>query len=64
MDFEDIIYEKKEGISKITINRQEVLNAFRAKTLVEMIDALMDSWKDKTIGVVVLTGAGGRAFCT
>jgi naphthoate synthase len=64
MDFEDIIYEKEQGISKITINRPEILNAFRAKTLAEMIDAFMDSWKDKTVGVVVLTGAGDRAFCT
>ncbi|HEX3035162.1 MAG TPA: 1,4-dihydroxy-2-naphthoyl-CoA synthase [Thermodesulfobacteriota bacterium] len=64
MVYEDIIYEKRKGIAKITINRPEVLNAFRAKTLVEMTDAFMDAWKDKTVGVVVLTGAGDKAFCT
>lgn len=62
MDFEDILYEKKEGVAKITFNRPEVLNAFRAKTWDELYDALIDAGNDPTVGVVVLTGAGNRAF--
>ncbi|MBI5505762.1 MAG: 1,4-dihydroxy-2-naphthoyl-CoA synthase [Deltaproteobacteria bacterium] len=61
--FEDILYEKNEGIATITINRPKVLNAFRVLTVDETIEAFMDAWRDRTIGVVVLTGAGDRAFC-
>lgn len=64
MNFEDIIYEKYNGRAKITINRPEKLNAFTNQTLQEMIEAMMDAWTDKSVGVVVLTGAGDRAFCT
>jgi len=64
MDFRDIIYEKKDGIAKITINRPEVRNAFRSRTLHEMIQAFRDAWQDGSIGVVVLTGAGDKAFCS
>jgi len=64
MKYEDILYEKDKGKAIITINRPKVLNAFRAKTLYEMIDAIIDSWKDNEIGVLVLTGAGERAFST
>lgn len=64
MNYEDIIYKKESGKAIITINRPKVLNAFRAKTLYEMIDAIMDAWKDSEIGVLVLTGTGERAFCT
>ncbi|MEE9198267.1 MAG: 1,4-dihydroxy-2-naphthoyl-CoA synthase [Dehalococcoidia bacterium] len=63
-DFEDILYEKRDGVSKITINRPEVMNAFRPKTIDEMIAAFQDAWHDDTVGVVVLTGAGDRAFCS
>lgn len=59
----DILYEKKEGIAKITINRPESLNAFRAQTVQELIWAFRDAWDDNEIGVVVLTGSGNRAFC-
>ena len=64
MKYEDIIYEKNRGKAIITINRPEVLNAFRAKTLYEMIDAITDAWKDRETGVLIITGAGDRAFCT
>lgn len=64
MAFHDILYDKEEGIATITINRPKVLNAFRAETVDEMIDAFQDAWADRTIGVVILTGAGDRAFCT
>ncbi|WP_367306348.1 1,4-dihydroxy-2-naphthoyl-CoA synthase [Alicyclobacillus acidocaldarius] len=64
MSYTDILYEKRDGIAKVTINRPEVLNAFRSLTVREMIDAFRDAWDDPTVGVVVLTGAGDRAFCT
>ncbi|MER3437834.1 MAG: 1,4-dihydroxy-2-naphthoyl-CoA synthase [Chloroflexota bacterium] len=62
--FQDIIYEKAEGIAKITINRPEVRNAFRPRTVEEMIDAFADAREDQQIGVVILTGAGTEAFCS
>lgn len=64
MQFTDILYQKKDGIAKITINRPEVLNAFRDLTVHEMIAAFRDAWDDNSIGAVILTGAGERAFCT
>ncbi|MBI2061104.1 MAG: 1,4-dihydroxy-2-naphthoyl-CoA synthase [Nitrospirae bacterium] len=64
MSYEDILYEKKDGIAVITINRPKVYNAFRGKTVDEMIAAFKDSWHDSAIGAVVLTGTGDKAFCT
>ncbi|AMX82519.1 1,4-dihydroxy-2-naphthoyl-CoA synthase [Geobacillus subterraneus] len=63
-DYEDIIYETYNGIAKITINRPEVHNAFRPKTVNEMIDAFSRARDDSNIGVIILTGAGGKAFCS
>ena len=68
-DFEDIIYEKMDGIAKITINRPEVRNAFRPETVIEMYDAFSDAREDQKIGVILLTGYGpakdGKyAFCS
>src|SRR3954465_9412050 len=63
MAFEDILYEKRDGIATITINRPEVLNAFRAETVEEMLQAMRDAEEDRDIGVIVLAGAGDRAFC-
>ena len=63
MPFEDILYDKAEGIATITINRPTVLNAFRAETVDEMVEAFKDAWADRTVGVVILTGTGDRAFC-
>ncbi len=62
--FTDILYHKAEGIAKITINRPRVRNAFRPQTVVEMMRALEDARDDATIGVVILTGAGDKAFCS
>ncbi len=59
----DVLYEKKNGIAKITINRPQALNAFRAQTVQELIWSFRDAWDDNEVGVVVLTGAGDRAFC-
>ena len=64
MSFEDILYEKDDGIATIAINRPKVLNAFRAQTVDEMVAAFQDAWADRSIGVVILTGAGDRAFST
>ena len=64
MEFQDIIYEKKDGVAKVTINRPKVYNAFTSQTIDELIDAFQDAWTDGTVGVVVLTGTGDKAFCT
>jgi 2-ketocyclohexanecarboxyl-CoA hydrolase len=64
MTYQDIIYTKEDGIATITINRPKSYNAFTANTCEEMIDAFKDADFDKNIGVVVLTGAGDKAFCT
>ena len=63
-EYEDIIYETADGMAKITINRPEVRNAFRPKTLFEMQDAFSRARDDQNIGVVILTGAGTEAFCS
>lgn len=68
-DYTDIIYEKMDGIAKITINRPEVRNAFRPETVKELYDAFADAREDLSIGVVLFTGAGpskdGKyAFCS
>jgi len=63
-DFGDIIYETAEGIAKITINRPEVRNAFRPKTLFELSDAFTVARDDPGIGVVIFTGQGHEAFCS
>ncbi|HEX7057662.1 MAG TPA: 1,4-dihydroxy-2-naphthoyl-CoA synthase [Bacilli bacterium] len=62
--YEDIRYETYNGIAKITINRPEVRNAFRPKTVIEMIDAFADARDDSAIGVIILTGEGPDAFCS
>lgn len=68
-DYQDIIYEKLDGIAKVTINRPEVRNAFRPETVLEMYDAFSDAREDPEIGVILLTGKGpakdGKyAFCS
>lgn len=67
--FTDIVYEKAEGIAKITINRPHKRNAFRPETVNEMILAFTDAREDPSIGVILLTGAGPHtdgkyAFCS
>lgn len=63
-EYEDIRYEKASGIAKITINRPEVRNAFRPKTVSELIDAFNRVRDDSEVGVVILTGEGDLAFCS
>jgi naphthoate synthase len=62
--FTDILYDKAEGIAKITINRPDVRNAFRPLTVREMGLAFEDAREDPEIGVIILTGAGDEAFCS
>ncbi|MEI3599224.1 MULTISPECIES: 1,4-dihydroxy-2-naphthoyl-CoA synthase [unclassified Oceanobacillus] len=62
--YEEIIYEKYNGIAKVTINRPEKRNAFTPLTVNEMIDAFSDARDDSSIGVIVLTGQGEKAFCS
>jgi len=62
--YEDIIYQKAEGIARISINRPEVHNAFRPKTVIELLAAFNDAREDTDVGVVLFTGEGGRAFCS
>ena len=61
-EYEDIRFEFFEGIAKITIDRQEVYNAFRPQTNFEMLDAINICRERSDIGVVVLTGAGIKHF--
>ena len=63
-NFTDIIYEMRPGVAKITINRPRAFNAFTSNTMKELIEALEEAGNDDRIGVVVLTGAGNKAFCT
>lgn len=64
MAFEDILYSKDSGIARITINRPHVFNAFRTQTVREIVVALEDAELDRDIRVIVLRGAGDKAFCT
>jgi len=62
MAYDDILYEARDGVAWITINRPEVRNAFRAQTVDELIAAFRAAWANPEVGVVVLTGAGDKAF--
>lgn len=64
LGFEDIEYAKAEGIAKITIARPEVHNAFRPQTLFELSRAFADAKEDPKVGAIILTGKGGKAFCS
>lgn len=63
-DFQDILYHHAEGIAKITINRPQVRNAFRPETVTELSQAFRHAHLDPDIGVIILTGAGDKAFCS
>ena len=63
-EYTDIRYEARNGVAHLTINRPDKYNAFRGKTCDELIDALNRAGWDKSIGVIVLTGEGPKAFCT
>src|SRR5438093_7325682 len=61
-DYTDILFEVKDQVAWITINRPRVLNAFREHTLDEMIDAFKSTREDPSIVCAVVTGAGEKAF--
>jgi naphthoate synthase len=63
-EYSDILYEKAEGIAKITINRPEVHNAFRPETTQQLIHAFAQAREDGEVGVIILTGQGDQAFCS
>jgi len=63
-NFTDLLYTEEKGVATITINRPKVLNAFRAHTVEELIQAFLKAGWNKQIGVIVLTGVGDRAFST
>jgi naphthoate synthase len=64
-DYEDIVYERSgDGIAKITINRPEVRNALRPRTIGELVRAFDRARNDPAVGVAILTGAGEKAFCS
>src|SRR5258707_9059362 len=62
MAYENIMFEKKDGIAHITFNRPKVLNALNRKTLEELRDALLDARDDSAVRVVIFTGAGEKSF--
>ncbi len=63
MELTDTRYEVDAGLAWITIDRPDRMNAFRAKTVDELIDSFMRAWASSEVGVICLTGAGDRAFC-
>ena len=62
--YTDLLYDEQNGVATITINRPEKYNAFRGLTCDELIDAFNSAGWNGAIGVIVLTGAGTKAFCT
>ena len=63
-DLSDVHYEVDRGLAWVTINRPDRMNAFRARTVDELIWAFKTAWADNAVGVICLTGAGDRAFCS
>ncbi|HLY76488.1 MAG TPA: enoyl-CoA hydratase-related protein, partial [Thermoplasmata archaeon] len=62
--FRDLLYEKRDGVARITLNRPQVYNAYATSTLRELSRAVEDASVDDAIGAIVLTGSGSAAFCT
>ncbi|HMK12605.1 MAG TPA: enoyl-CoA hydratase-related protein [Acidimicrobiales bacterium] len=63
-EFTDVLYEEDDGLAWITMNRPERYNAFRARTVDELLVAFKTAWVSSNIGVICLTGAGDKAFCS
>ncbi len=62
-ELQDVLYEVDRGLAWITLNRPERFNAFRGRTVDELIFCMKTAWVDRSVGVIALTGAGDRAFC-
>jgi dihydroxynaphthoic acid synthetase len=62
-EFTDVRYDVRDGVAVITIDRPERYNAFRGRTVDELISGFKHAWADKEVAAVVLTGAGEKAFC-
>jgi naphthoate synthase len=63
-EFTDVTYEVEAGLAWITINRPERYNSFRARTVDELVKSFKRAWSSDEVGVICLTGAGEKAFCT
>jgi len=63
-EYKEILFHQHQGIARISINRPEVHNAFTPLTVNEMIDAMLICRENTEIGVIILTGEGGKAFCS
>ncbi|MDT4937631.1 MAG: 2-ketocyclohexanecarboxyl-CoA hydrolase [Pseudonocardiales bacterium] len=63
-DFTDVTYEVDNGLAWITINRPDRYNSFRARTVDELVKSFKMAWASDEVGVICLTGAGDKAFCT
>ncbi|MEK6781626.1 MAG: 1,4-dihydroxy-2-naphthoyl-CoA synthase [Bacteroidota bacterium] len=63
-EYQEILFHKYDGIARISINRPHVHNAFTPLTVQEMIDAMNICREDSEVGVIILTGEGGKAFCS
>jgi enoyl-CoA hydratase len=63
MEFKNTLYEKRDGIATITINRPQAMNALNDETVQELLLRLEDAEKDENVRVIVITGAGEKAFC-
>ena len=64
MEYQDLLFDKRDHVATITLNRPEVYNAFRGQTCSELVQALARAGYDNDVGAIVLTGAGEKAFCT
>lgn len=62
--FDDILYTKKDWVATVTFNRPRAYNSYRTQTLMELREAFRDATVDDSVAVIVLTGAGDKAFCT
>jgi dihydroxynaphthoic acid synthetase len=63
MTYTDILFEKRDGVATVTINRPEVLNAFRTTTILELTEVIGNAGDDPSVGIIVVSGVGERAFC-
>jgi enoyl-CoA hydratase len=63
MEFKNTLYEKRDGIATITINRPQAMNALNDETVQELLLRLKDAENDENVRVIVITGAGEKAFC-